>query len=436
MNPLPIAAADYLRRLELHGIRPGLDLMRALCTELGDPQCAQACITIAGTNGKGSTAAMLHSILTSSGMRVGLYTSPHLVDVTERIRIGDEQIDPDGLAALLAKIEDTATRLLAAGRIERSPTYFEVLTLAAFMHFRDSSCDFAVLEVGMGGRFDATNLADPLLSVITPISFDHEEYLGVTLSSIASEKAGIMRPGRPVISAPQSEEAAAELARQASHCRAPLIFVEPASESRLLLDGRYAIRRTPGEEWIELPLPGAHQIVNASVVLAASAHLAQSGVNDEAIRRGIERCRWPGRLERISVGPEIYLDGCHNPAGASVVASFVRSRNASSSSPRVLVFACMRDKRIREIASVLFPCFDTVVLTTVPDSSRTAPIDQLVKIAEQLGVRYVVEPDLTRIFASSGAWRHDEVQLPPTGLVVVAGSLYLVGAVKAIKASA
>ncbi|MEW6363674.1 MAG: folylpolyglutamate synthase/dihydrofolate synthase family protein [Acidobacteriota bacterium] len=431
MSSLSTSAQRYLDRLDRFGIRPGLETTRRLCRHFGHPQTTPA-VLVAGTNGKGSCSAMLHSVLTSTGLNAGLYTSPHLVDVTERIRMKNSDIDHAALSALLDEIEDASEALLRAGEIERQPTYFEAVTIAAFLYFKRSRCDIAVLEVGMGGRFDATNVVDPILSVITSISHDHEDYLGSSLAEIASEKAGIMRAGIPAISAEQSAEVAGELRRQAAAIGAPLEFPPPLPECACGPDGRYSVRADASAPWIGLPLAGAHQVSNAALVLDACRRLGAFGINSSTVRAGIESCSWPGRLELVARAPDIYLDGCHNPAGAATAATFTKSLDRS---PRVLVFGCMKDKKIRMIAEALFPAFDAVVLTAVRNP-RAAPPEMIEEITRDLAVPCSIEPDLPRIIGPGPTWRYQQIAVPPGGLIMISGSLYLVGAAKLIAAGA
>lgn len=421
-------AAAYLDGLGQHVIKPGLGPIRVLLDVLGTPERSFSSILVAGTNGKGSCAAMLHSVLIESGVRAGLYTSPHLVDVAERIRVDRTDIPHESLSELLERIEHVSNALVAQGTLDRSPTYFEVLTAAAFLHFKNEACRVAVLEVGMGGRFDATNVVQPILSIITPIGFDHEEFLGGTLANIAAEKAGIMRPGVPVISAAQDEEAGAELLRRAVAIGSPVVPCAGPMEHRETSPGRYDTRRSGNASWITIPLAGVHQVSNASLVLRACEHLRQYGIDAAAEKRGIERCAWPGRLEQVGSSPDIYLDGCHNPAGAATLRTFIL---ANPSHPRLLVFGCMKDKNVRAIAEILFPIFDAVVITSVA-SARAAQAQHIASITADLSVPTMIEADLSRILGPDGEWRCERHPLPAEGLAVIAGSLYLVGQAKRI----
>ncbi|MBI2840892.1 MAG: bifunctional folylpolyglutamate synthase/dihydrofolate synthase [Acidobacteria bacterium] len=421
-------AAAFLERLGQHVIKPGLAPIGVLLDALGTPERSFSSILVAGTNGKGSCAAMLHSVLVEAGVRAGLYTSPHLVEVTERIRVERTDIPHTRLSELLERIEDVSNALAAQGTLDRSPTYFEVLTAAAFLHFKTEACRVAVLEVGMGGRFDATNIVQPILSIITPIDFDHEEFLGGTLAKIAAEKAGIMRPGVPVISAAQAKEAGAELSRRAQAIGAPIVFSPGPMAHRATSAGRYETRRSLSTSWITLPLAGVHQVSNASLVLQACEHLRRYGIDAAAEKRGIENCAWPGRLEQVGSSPDVYLDGCHNAAGAATLRAFVL---ATPNRPRLLVFGCMKDKNVRAMAEVLFPVFDAVVITSV-GSARAAAPEQIASITADIRVPTMIEADLSRVVGPDGEWRYERHPLPAEGLAVIAGSLYLVGLAKRI----
>ncbi len=425
MNQLSHEAQKYLSRLEIHGILPGLDTVRRVLAAFDNPQ-NQPCILIAGTNGKGSCAAMLQSILTASGKRTGLYTSPHLVAVNERIKIGRVEISGDELSTILQEIETKNRELLADKAIEREPTYFEVLTVAAFLYFKRHACEVNVLEIGMGGTFDATNVAEPFLSMITPISLDHQEYLGDSLVKIAKEKAGIMRRSVPVICSQQTPEVEIELRRQASDVGAPIEFDDLTIDHRAHDMGSYLLKRqSDTAPWIILPLPGIHQVWNASLVLIACRHLP--GIGPDAEKKGIEACVWPGRLEKVSDQPLIFLDGCHNTTGAETAAEFVRSITRR---PRILVFGCMKDKNIKEIGETLFPVFDTIILTTAVPGSRTASPGEIRSATSHINRPVSIEPDLTRVIGPGWSWLFAEFPLPPDALLFIAGSLYLVGEAK------
>ena len=349
---------DYLHSLQRFGVKLGLQNVDAVLAACGDPQRRFPSIHVAGTNGKGSVCAMLASILRADGRRVGLYTSPHLADVRERIRIDGRTIADADFDRLLGRIRKTIDRLLAAGRLEAHPTYFEVLTILAFLHFAERKVDIAVLEVGMGGRFDATNVVTPLVSVITSISLDHREYLGRSLAAIAFEKAGIIKPGVPVVNGAEGRAAGAVIRRRARERGAPLV-------SAFGRDGALFAARTAagfrfryefcGESFaFRLKLPGVHQGENAAVAVAAARTL---GCVDRPLERrtilaGLAAAEWPGRLEAVGRRPLVLLDGAHNEDGARALAAYVRDFVRG---PLVLVFAMLKDKAVRRAADLLFP---------------------------------------------------------------------------------
>jgi len=301
----PLQVRSYLKALERFGVKLGLDNVRALLQALGDPQQAYPCLHVAGTNGKGSVCAMLDAALRAAGRRTGLYTSPHLVDLRERIRVDGRMIGRADLGRLLGRLKGTIEELLGDGRLDAHPTYFEVLTALAFLYFAERKVDVAVLEVGMGGRFDATNVVRPEVAVITSIGLDHREYLGGTLAAIAGEKAGIIKPGLPVVCGPDRGPARAVIRARAAEAGAP--FRPVLGPGRRLEEipgpGRRRFRYTiDGQSHEFRPgLRGAHQGHNAAAAIAALSELGGAGrlaaVSPRAIRRGIETVRWEGRLE-------------------------------------------------------------------------------------------------------------------------------------------
>ena len=417
---------EYLEHLQLHGIKLGLENIRALLADLGDPQDAFPAVHVAGTNGKGSVSAMLASVLSRHGLRVGLYTSPHLVRVEERVRVGNKLIGSADFCRLLNVLRGRIGRLLKDGRLASHPTYFEVLTALALLYFREQRVDIAVLEVGMGGRFDATNAVTPILSVITSIARDHEEYLGKGLARIAGEKAGIIKPGVPVVCGCEKGLARAVIERRARTVRAPVRAVfgprngfraaRSASGHRFLYDsggGVYLLK--PG-------LRGHHQGRNAAVAVAAAEAVSDvwKSLDPRKIAAGIDKTRWPGRLELVSRRPDVLLDGCHNEEGAQALARYVEE-----SIPRrpVLVFAAAADKPVRKMAGLLFPLARRVILTRFP-SPRALDPSRLRDILPSFKDKTSVEPDPLK------AVREAVREAGPEGTVIVAGSLFLVGEVK------
>jgi dihydrofolate synthase/folylpolyglutamate synthase len=332
-----------------------------LCERLGQPQRAFQSVHIAGTNGKGSTAAMLDSILRAAGLRTGLYTSPHLERINERIRLDGREISDANFADTFTRIHKMIEELLAAGKLAAHPTFFECVTALAFEFFARAGAEFAVCEVGMGGRLDATNILVPEVAVITQIDFDHENYLGHSIEEIAAEKAGIIKPGARVVSAAEHLIARVVVRRRVAEQSAFLVEIE--NEFRLenitSHDGCFAFNAISNDSGASIPLivplPGRFQVRNALTALAAARMLAERGapVDDAAIARGIASTVWPGRLERIATQPEIYLDGAHNPSGAREIAVFWDTNLAGRKI--FLVYGALRDKAVDEIAGLLFP---------------------------------------------------------------------------------
>lgn len=404
---------------EVKAAKLGLERIEALLGRLGNPHRAYRIVHVAGTNGKGSVCAMIESALRASGLRTGLFTSPHLVEPTERIRINGEQVSPEQFAAACDDVHREAEHLLANGTIDSHPTYFETVTAMAFLLFRDLGVEMAVLEVGLGGRLDATNVVSPDLCVITPVDFDHETFLGRSLEAIAGEKAGILKQGVPAVFAPQRPEITAMLESRAASSGVPVHWAgewEPRElelhprGSRFVAVGR---RRIP----VECPLAGEHQVTNA---LTAVAALDVLGVPAAAIGEGICRTSWPGRLECVSERPEIILDGAHNPAGARTLAAhwqrFYRQRRIR------LIYAAMRDKAVSEVTGALFPLAAEVILTA-PGTSRAVRPQALAALADHPNLRIAEDlPEALRLVADA----------TPQDVIFISGSLFLVGEARAL----
>jgi dihydrofolate synthase/folylpolyglutamate synthase len=398
-----------------------LDEIGTLLGALGDPQHSFPAVLIAGTNGKGSTAATLASVLTASGLRTGLYTSPHLARANERIRMDRVEIDDDAFARLYFRVHDAAQQLVLNGRLPQMPSYFEILTALALLHFAEAKAEIAVLEVGMGGRLDATNIVDPLISVITDISLDHMEWLGSTISAITREKAGILRAGGTMITLPQHPEANQVLGEVAAG-----LGVRGLSATSYVpgagVVGPYSIEALGAEILVDSPLAGAHQHRNLALAIAAAAELASSHglpITPATIAEGIRQTRWPGRLESIDRnGVKWILDVAHNPAGAWALRAGLRS-TLEDEKPRTLIFSCLRDKPVAEMAQILFPLFERVILAPI-HSTRAAALDDLLAAAKATGT--------TTVAADSVA---NALQLAEEsargGVIVVSGSVYLVG---------
>ena len=404
----------------------GLGNITTLASALGNPHLASPCAHIAGTNGKGSTAAMLESILRTAGLRTGLYTSPHLERINERIRIDGRDIPDEGFAAAWTRVQASIESLMASGKLGAHPTFFECITATAFLAFAEHGVDFAVYEVGMGGRLDSTNIVRAEISIIASIDFDHENFLGHSIQEIAGEKAGIIKPGDWVVSATQRSDARAVIAQRCKEVGSRLTEVDDAwrVEGLQSSNGRYRAIATPigreGRLSIEPNLPGRFQIRNALTAATAATLLMERGfrLDEEAIVRGIADTRWLGRLERLQERPAVYLDGTHNPAGAREVREFWRENFADR---RIfLIYGAMRDKAVDEIAGVLFPLADTVILTE-PRQSRALSATALAELVGHLAKNLAVVRD------PAEALEYSLEMAGPEDAVFATGSLYLVG---------
>ncbi len=387
-----------------------LERVERALTALGDPQRRYRTIHVAGTNGKGSVAAMCHALLQRAGLRVGLYTSPHLVDFRERIRVDDRFIDANDVVTWAERLRPWAAEL----------TFFELTTVMAFAYFAAAAVDVAVIEVGLGGRLDATNVIDADVAVITSIGFDHEAFLGSTLTSIAREKAGILKPGRPAVLGAVADEARAAIEAVAAQVGAPMLRFARDIVVGAAADGDYESpqRRLAA---MEVSLPGAHQRHNAALALAAVDLLLAPRLLDEAqVRQGLRQTSWPGRLEVVLRQPLVLFDAAHNPDGACALAASLKSLVGDR--PVDLLFGVLRDKRWQEMVDVLAPRVDRVTVTRVPnDRSEDAAI-VAAAFARYSPARVVEDPRdaFMNLVQAAGAER----------AVVVAGSIFLIGALE------
>jgi dihydrofolate synthase / folylpolyglutamate synthase len=429
---------------ELHRIpaeKFDLNHMRVLTRALGEPWKKFACILVAGTNGKGSTAATLASILRAAGYETGLYTSPHLIRVNERIRVNGEPIGDEHFVFVYSNVQQIASELVAKGDLPNTPSFFETLTAMAFLHFAKVGVEVAVLEVGMGGRLDATNVVEPVLSIITDIDLDHQKYLGNTIGEIAREKAGIMRARVPVVMLPQHPQAndvlgkhAIEIGAEAISAAYHVAAVSPGSEALVEQSStKMSFRMSVlGEEiQVESSLVGRHQVRNLALATTAAETLAQKGfhIGAKNIEKGIRETNWPGRFQMVEARdahPAIVFDVAHNAAGAWALRSVLNERLGDR--PRVLVFGVMRDKAVRDIVQILFPTAERVVVTTTEHNPRATSTAELAAIGREQSAEVVEAPDvksaLEKAFAVAREIpaNHDG---PP--VVVVCGSIYIVG---------
>lgn len=423
-----ISLGNEIRASTVDGIgaaKLGLENISVLLDELGRPQDCYPSILIAGTNGKGSVAAMMESILRAANLRTGLYTSPHLIEINERIQVSGQPVPPDDFAALFTSLRGRIESLLASGRLHFHPTYFECLTAMGMEYFRQQTVNIAVLEVGMGGRLDATNTATPCLSILTPVDFDHERFLGTTIEAIAGEKAGIIKPHGVTVTA-ASHPAAAEVVRReagAKQARLTEVWKEYSATDVRSDDGLYSFRASHADGFslpVRLSLRGSHQIENALTAIAGARELARMGfpVKEDTIAQGLAAAQWPGRLELIYERPKVYLDGAHNPAGARALARFWDQHFAER---RVLlIYGAMRDKAVPEITEILFPRAAAVILTQ-PDQVRATAPETLRDISGDLNPSLLIEP--TPALALERA-----LELAAADDIILAtGSLFLVG---------
>ena len=397
------ASVEYLLSLghETLAMKLGLRNTELLLAALDNPERSFPSVQIAGTNGKGSTAVMLDSICRAAGIRTGLYTSPHLVSITERIKVSDIEITREDFAACATEVRDVSEQL------EALPTFFEQVTAIALLAFRNARIDLAILETGLGGRLDSTTAANARIVGITSIAFDHEEYLGHTIESIAAEKAAIIRPGVHAVIARQPEPAALDVLLK----RCEQVGVTPILADSIATDG------------LVLGLRGRHQLDNAAVAVALAELLRAEGftISDSAIVDGLKTARHAGRLELISHKPSYLIDGAHNPAGAHTLREYL---DEFALRPLTLVFGAMRDKQLEQMGEILFPVADTLVLTTI-DNPRSASIETLQTIASRFAKGTVLASQ-----SSSEALRIALANTSPEGFICIAGSLYLAGEVR------
>ena len=429
--------------------------MRTLAAALGDPQTQYSSVLIAGTNGKGSTAATLSSILTATGARTALYTSPHLYHVNERIQVDALPIPDEAFARLYARVAETSKTLVAEAKLPHLPSFFEVLTAIAFLHFAEQQIDIAVLEVGLGGRLDATNIVDPLVSVLTDIALDHQDYLGTTITAITREKVGILRPGGTLVTLPQHPEANQAIGEAAAgldlHAINAADYI-PTPEAiqhdapNPLPRNHYFVTWQGQPLEVDSPLPGQHQQRNIALALATAKAIEISNklsykmayrLTPAAIEAGIRNTSWPGRLEFLP--PNLLLDVAHNPAGAWTLRAAITQ--LPDAQPRTLIFSCLRDKDLDEMTRILFPLFDAssgdparahdhIILAPIPNNPRAASVEDLLAAAHRQDVPAHAVPHLEAALAQAQAIT------PAHGIILATGSVYLVGEIRHLAAHA
>jgi len=425
--------ADCLKYLdslgqEVHGLQWGLETITKILAGLGNPHLRYPTAIIAGTNGKGSTAAMLASILRQAGYRTGLYTSPHLVKVNERIRVSGAEISDDDFAAAFTEVRQVVEGLLEEKSLGKLPSFFEFLTATGFHYFAQAGASFVVLEVGMGGRLDATNVTHPRVAVITNIGLDHVEFLGSTLPAIGREKAGVIKPGTPVVCGCEQGDAAEVIRQRCVEVGAELL--ETGNFGWLWglqsLQGHYLFNLSLDADCfasLSSPLLGKFQVKNAVAAVTAAWRLSRDGfqITRSAIVKGLQSTSWPGRLEKILEHPMVLLDGAHNPAAARVLAEFIQEELAGRRLR--LVYGSMRDKAMGEISEILFPLAEEVYLTR-PHVPRAATPEEILAAARFHPRRLFIEPEPSVAVARACQASANE------DAVMIIGSLFLVGAVK------
>ncbi|MBV8526109.1 MAG: bifunctional folylpolyglutamate synthase/dihydrofolate synthase [Acetobacteraceae bacterium] len=397
------------------GAKFGLERMQILLAALGNPEQTGRFVHVAGTNGKGSTSAMIATVLQHAGFDTGLYTSPHLLDPTERIQINRNPVSHEEFANVFELVHRKSEELLKSEALDAHPSYFETITAMAFLLFRERA-DITVLEVGLGGRLDATNVVTPKLCVITPISYDHEALLGNTLRSIAAEKAGILKPGVPVVTAKQEPEAQEVILRRASELGCQVFRTTDMPVSQVSAEPHYSRFVLDDAEYV-CGLAGRHQIENAATAILACKEL---GLPTRPIQNGLLTARWPGRLEYAAHDPDFVLDGAHNPAGAKGLAAYIRE--FCGRRPVWIVYGAMRDKAIEEVAGQLFPLADRVI-ATAPQYARA--------LRPEVILEAVPHPNAT--ITDTVAQAIDQARTAPNDAIVFfTGSLFLVGEARAL----
>lgn len=406
-----------------------LENIQILLERLGHPDRAFPSVHIAGTNGKGSTAAFTEAILREAGFRTGLNTSPHLERINERIRIAGSEITDELFAQVFDRVHSVIEELLAENKLRAHPTYFECVTAIAFEAFAREHVDFAVVEVGLGGRLDATNVLTPVASCITRIDFDHENFLGHSLREIAGEKAGILKQGTPAVLAGQADEALQVLHARAAELHCPLLETPEAFalENVTSEDGVFraiAVERSSGERFALAPrLAARFQLQNALNALGIARILQgrEYRILNAEIERGIATAEWPGRIERLQRNPDVYLDGAHNPGSARELARFVEENFRGKRV--VLIFAAMRDKAVDEVAGLLFPLAEEVIFTEAA-TPRAISATQLQEMAAHHAAKTRAIPSAEEAVKTALA------EAKPGDAIFVTGSLYLVGQVR------
>ncbi|MBI1747722.1 MAG: bifunctional folylpolyglutamate synthase/dihydrofolate synthase [Acidobacteria bacterium] len=419
------SVVNYLqtRGNEVLGMNYSLEAMAVLAEALDHPERRYPSVLIAGTNGKGSVAATIAAILGECGYRTGLYTSPHLVRLEERIQIDHHEISAADFAVYGTRVIETGERLVAQGKRRTLPTYFEIVTALAFLYFAERAIDFAVLEVGLGGRLDATNIVHTECAVITSVAYDHQQWLGHALESIAAEKAGIIKSGTLAVSGCSDATVRRVVASKCREHKVPLAEVDTACRFHTVVNlggcCQFSLTTSAGVyEPVVLNLPGRHQVRNAAVAILTAEALNQRGfaISKDGILSGIRRTQWPGRIDVRRPAAPIVLDGAHNPAAITALRDFLEENYHGQS--RVMIFGAMRDKDIEEMGKIIFPTMARVILTQV-DNARSETVQGLAERCASLRNDFLL--------AATPAAAIGLAEAIPHNVLVIAGSFYLVG---------
>ena len=422
---------EYLYSLHQFGIKLGLSNIKELCALSGNPHERIKTVHVGGTNGKGSTAAILSAILQEAGYKAGLYTSPHLTDYTERIRINNIPIPKERAAGLVRSIRK------CVGDRDITPTFFELTTALALSYFAEEGVDIAIMEVGMGGRLDATNIINPLVSVITHVGYDHMEHLGASLEQIALEKCGIIKRGVPVITAESRRHILSIIEESAREADATFhVFGREFHAEPVRMTPCYSEFCYHGLQWggllLRTPLAGRHQMYNMGSALCAAELLTGMGfeITERQAAEGVRNVSWPGRLELVSDRPQIFLDGAHNPDGAVALRRFIEDvlMTQSAHGKIILIFGVLKDKDAGAMIGELIPCSTEVIITS-PNTERGLPVEALREIVEKQGIK----PHVTRTISGALSLAHAMASSSDTIMVTV--SLYVVGEARALIAA-
>lgn len=414
------AALDALYQLQRFGIKLGLDTTKTLLSSIGNPHHQFKTVQIAGTNGKGSTAAILASILAAAEHRTGLYTSPHLVDFSERIQVDGLPIPHERVEALINRVNTSCPPTI-------TPTFFEFATAIALLHFAEVNIEIGIIEVGMGGRFDATNVLKPLITIITNVELDHQKYLGHTIEAIAEEKCGVIRTDVPTVVGNVSPKALAVIQKACAERRSPLLQFGVDFQASESSQGHFDFRgRKRSYSGLQCSLKGHHQVENAACALAAVEWLHDAGmtISEDGLRTGLVSVQWPGRLECIAKHPTVFLDGAHNPAAAAALAEFLAEHQRTHSGKLILVIGMQKDKDMASFFAPLILLAHTVILTR-STHAQSASAEELAKQlpCKPIHLAYAASAKEAMITAHNAATRDDTI--------CVTGSLLLVGEVKA-----